>query len=163
MLGPPFSSSLSQVPAEVPRATEHRGLIVAGEGAVNNACHTLKPQRKSPFGPCRQLAGNAHLARSPRACASQMRPGSGFQRSAEKVLQEDFSRFDHLVLVWLTRGTGRMPYARHSEPSARVTLRDRFPLSTATCRSHGLQHTSQSCTSVPATSTSTWISTSSPQ
>jgi hypothetical protein len=35
-----------------------------------------------------------------------MRAAYGFQRSAGKVLQENFSRFEHLVLVCLTRRTG---------------------------------------------------------
>lgn len=52
---------------------------------------------------------------------------------------------------------------RHSEPSARPTLTSAPSAKRRTRTSQGLQQTSQSCTKLPRTSSSTWISTSSPQ
>src|SRR5437764_15285519 len=59
-----------------------------------------------------------------------------------------------------TRAAARTSY---SEPSARLTLMLRSSSSTCTRTSHGLQHTSQSCTNVPRASASTYTSTASPQ
>jgi hypothetical protein len=51
----------------------------------------------------------------------------------------------------------------YSEPSARPMLTSAPSADRVTRTSQGLQQTSQSCTKLPRTSSSMWISTSSPQ